>query len=699
MKKAADFLVEIGTEELPPKALNGLMEAFAAGIRSGLEEQRLGFDGLDAYASPRRLAVVVRDLSHAQEDREVEHKGPPIRIAFDDNGEATAAANAFAKKCGVPVDALGRSQTGKGEWLTHKAVEHGRTAAELLPEISASALGSLPIPKPMRWGDSDTEFVRPVHWVVMLHGSDVIEGRLLGVATGNQTRGHRFHAPQPLTITRASDYPEILEDNAFVVADVAERKRRIAKAVAEAAEECGGVAVGSDALFDEVTALVEWPVALTGSFDEAFLELPREVIVATLTSHQRYFPIADDSGSLLPSFITIANLASLDPGQVRQGNERVIRPRLADAAFFWDADRRIPLADRQAALAGIVYQKGLGTIGDKSARVAALAGRIAAALGADVVPVERAAELAKCDLVTGMVGEFPELQGTMGRYYASEDNEAPEVAAAIGEQYMPRFAGDAIPAGLTGQCVAIADKLDSIAGIFALGKKPSGNRDPFGLRRSALGIVRIVVEAGHDLELPALINAAVGAQPIDATGAVADDIYDYIVERMRAYCLDRDATSAGAITAEMFEAVRARRPASLYDIELRLCAVAAFVALEAAASLAAANKRIGNILRQADYSSADELDASLLSEPAEIGLYEALGAAREAVAPLLAKRDYTETLNRLAALREPVDAFFDDVMVMVDDERVKLNRLALLADVRQQFLDVADISRLSIKST
>ena len=687
---AADLLVEVGTEELPPKALAGLIAAFAENLSDELAGSRLAFDGLTTYASPRRLAAVVAGLALAQDDREVDMKGPPVRIAFDDDGKPQPAALAFARKCGVDVTELGRSSTDKGEWLTYRKVESGVAAAAVLPALIERVLRGLPVPRPMRWGDSDTEFVRPIHWVVLVHGDAVVPGTVLGVTTGAATRGHRFMSPGSLTIERPADYPSILEKG-FVLADVAERRRRIEQGVADAAAECGGRAVTSDALLDEVTALVEWPVAITGRFDDRFLELPREVIVATLTSHQRYFPIEDDGGRLLPSFVTIANLVSRDPDRVRDGNERVIRPRLADAAFFWDTDRRTPLAERQEALDGVVYQKGLGSIGDRSSRIADLAARIAGSLDVAEAPVRRAAMLAKCDLLTGMVGEFPELQGVMGRYYAQADGEADEVATAIAEHYLPRFAGDAIPAGGVGRSVAIAEKLDAICGAFAIGKKPSGNRDPFGLRRSALGIVRIVVEGRLELNLNDLIGAAVAAQSVDAADDVESLVYAYVIDRMRAYCLEREELSV-----EMFEAVRARAPASLLDFDLRLDAVAAFVGLDAADALAAADKRIANILRQAGYRERAALDTELLAEAAERALHEALEDARSAVTPLFEARSYAEALSRLAALRGPVDTFFDDVMVMVDDEKLKTNRLTLLAELRDLFLNVADISRLSI---
>jgi len=692
MAKTEDLLLEIGTEELPPKALRGLMIALSDGVSAELTSHRLEFADIRAFASPRRLALIVSRLAGSQPDQDVEHKGPPVKVAFDDKGNPMPAAEAFARKHGVAIADLGRSKTAKGEWLVYAATVPGVSAAELLPGIFEAALAGLPVPRPMRWGASDAEFVRPVHWVVAVHGGETVAGSVLGVTIRDSTRGHRFMAPAELTRINAANYAQRLEDEGFVVADFAERRARVERMVEEAAAACDGRAVVSDALFDEVTALVEWPVAITGRFDEAFLELPREVIVATLTNHQRYFPVAREDGSLLPAFITLANLESKDPEQVRRGNERVIQPRLADAAFFWATDRKTSLEDRVSQLDQVVYQKGLGSVADKTVRVAALASHIAAELGADPVPVERAARLAKCDLITGLVGEFPELQGTMGRYYALADGEPADVADAIGEQYLPGFAGDRIAAGEAGRILSVAERVDTLCGIFALGKKPSGNRDPFGLRRAALGIVRTIVEGGLELDLPRIIDASFEAQPVAGEAGLGALVYDYIVDRMRAYCIERDG-----VTAEMFEAVRVRQPKSLLDFTARLGAVAAFVNLESAGSLSAANKRIGNILRKADEHAPGNPDRSLLRESSEKALFEALQEARSAVGPMLDDREYTAALTRLADLRKPVDQFFDDVMVMADDVAVRRNRLALLAALHEQFLNVADVSRLSIK--
>jgi len=694
MSKAADFLVEIGTEELPPKALRSLMEAFGDNLTAAVDDARLARGDVHAYASPRRLAVLIESLAMRQEDRSVDLKGPPVKVAFDDDGNPKPAAIAFAKKCGVGVDELGRETTDKGEWLVHSAVEPGGLAGDLMPGLIEAVLGALPIPRRMRWGAGDIEFVRPVHWIVMLHGKDIVEAPIMGIPAGRASRGHRVHAPGPVDIASPALYLEVLEQDGRVIADFERRRDLVRDGVTAAATEAGGQVVDGESLYDEVAALVEWPVPLVGRFDEEYLALPRETVVSTLTGHQRYFPVANTAGELLPRFVTVANLESRDPGQVREGNERVIRPRLADAAFFWDSDRRTHLAARVPALAEVVYQRGLGSLHDKSGRVTALAEWLAGALDVNQATVARAALLAKCDLLTGMVGEFPELQGTMGRYYALADGEPEAVATAIGEHYQPRFAGDELPGSPAGQLLAVADKLDTLAGVFSIGKKPSGNRDPFGLRRSALGIVRILIERGLDIDLKATIAKAVSLQPPGKADAPAleDELYGFITERLRRYYLDRDA----GLATETFDAVIARAPASLVDFDRRLAAVQAFMRLEQAASLAAANKRIANILRQAGDPQGLEVNPKLLTEDAEKSLYGVLESARETVAPMLAGRDYAAVLGELAGLRETVDRFFDDVMVMADDDAIKINRLALLGALRAMFLDVADISRLSI---
>ncbi|MDA1064166.1 MAG: glycine--tRNA ligase subunit beta [Proteobacteria bacterium] len=694
MSKVRDFLVEIGTEELPPKALRSLMDAFAESLVAAIDDARLEHGPAHRYASPRRLAVMIEALAGEQPSRRVTQKGPPVSVALDASGKLTAAGSAFAKKCGVLPADLTRTISDKGEWLSCEIIERGQTTAELLPGLVEAALAALPIPRRMRWGDGDAAFVRPVHWVVMLHGATVIKAEILGIKTGNKTRGHRFMAGAPLRIAQPADYLTELETSGYVLADFEQRRELVKQGVEAAAKAVRGTVVDGESLYDEVASLVEWPVPITGSFDASYLKLPREVVVSTLTGHQRYFPVADKQGALLPHFITIANIESSDPQQVRRGNERVVHPRLADAAFFWDSDRRISLAARHDSLREVVYQHGLGSLADKSARIAALAKWIAMELGVAPNNVLRAAMLSKCDLISGLVGEFPDLQGTMGRYYAQHDGEPDAVADAIGEHYLPRFAGDALPAATDGQILALADRLDTLAGIFSVDKKPSGNRDPFGLRRAALGVVRILVECRLDLDLAAMIRVAAEAQPVGKIGAadVQAELLTYVSERLRRYFLDRDT----GLAAETFDAVLVREPSSLVDFELRLLAVQAFIGLDSASSLAAANKRIANILKQAGEPGAATVNEKLLREDAELALWDALKAARDSQPPLLERREYTAALNELAKLRGVVDAFFDGVMVMADDKGVRSNRLALLTELRELFLNVADISRLAV---
>jgi len=691
MVERADFLVEIGTEELPPKALADLSSAFHDGVVARLAEARLAHGNVRSYAAPRRLALKVEALQVAQEDEEKTLTGPPTRVAVVD-GEYTKAGLKFAESAGIPVDALTTVVNERGEYLCATVVVKGRPAAEILPGIVEGALAQLPIPKRMRWGSSDAEFVRPVHWLVMLLGAELVPCTVLDTPAGRSTRGHRFHAPQPIELADAAQYPERLEREGRVLADFASRRERI-RAQAEAeATAAGGHLVLDPALLDEVTALVEWPVPVCGRFEERFLELPEEVLIATLQDHQRYFPIRGDDGRLLPKFITVSNLESRDPDVVRAGNERVVRPRLADAAFFWTQDGATALAERIGGLDRVVFQMKLGSMGDKARRVARLARSLAEPAGARADEAERAALLAKCDLLTSMVGEFPELQGTMGRYYATADGEPTEVCAAIEEQYLPRFAGDRLPGTPAGRALAIADKLDTIAGIFAIGQKPTGNKDPFGIRRAALGVLRILVECGLDLDLDALVRDALAAQPVEAGEGMAEEVLDYLMDRLRGYYAEGGAGLRAGHDA--FTAVLARRPTSMVDFQERLRAVVEFSGLGAAAALAAANKRIANILRQAEGQAEAAPHADLLREPAERALHEAVESLSETVEPLVADRAYREALEKLSGLRPVVDTFFDEVLVMDPDEAVRRNRLALLARLRGLFMGIADVSRL-----
>ncbi len=689
-----DFLVEIGTEELPPLALPELERAFADGIRNGLKEAGLPLGDLHSFATPRRLAVLVHELATSQPAQAIKLKGPPVSAAFGKDGAPTAAATKFAEKCGVAVSALTRISEGKGEFLFFEGTKPGLATAALLPAIVQRSLDALPIPKRMRWGDSEAEFVRPVHWLVMLFGNDVVPARTLDTDAGRHTRGHRFMGKrEPLELASPADYSKVLFDD-YVIADFAARRERIRERVAEAGEKLRGHTLIDAELLDEVTALVEWPDAVAGNFEARFLDLPREVLISTLQEHQRYFPVETRDGKLLAHFVTVSNIRSRDSAKVQAGNERVVRPRLSDAAFFYAQDRKQKLADRVPALDAVTFQAKLGSIGDKVRRVTKLAGETALLIDADRAQSERAATLAKCDLLSNMVGEFPELQGIMGRYYALADGEPVEVANAIDEHYMPRGAGGQLPGAGVGVAVSLADKLDTLAGIFSIGQKPSGTKDPFGLRRAAIGVLRIAIEKELDIDLRALVDRACELQPVKSE-KVSEELWQYILERLRAYLLD--AGNAGAVagaTTEMFDAVNASAPVSPLDFGARLAALVKFLGLPEAASLTAANKRISNILKKAEVGARGTVDATLLREPAEKALQEAVAAIVGDVTRALDKRDYGTALTRLATLRPTVDAFFDAVMVNAEDPALRRNRLALLSELRGLFARIADLSYL-----
>lgn len=687
-----DFLFELGTEELPPKSLFSLARSLADGVVKGLDAASIKHGDAQWFATPRRLAVRIAGVADHQPDQEIRRQGPGIANAFDGSGQPTKAAVGFATSCGVAVDQLQQVDGPKGRVLLFVGTKKGEATTALLPSIVTAALDALPIARRMRWGAGEQEFVRPVHWAVMLFGASVVEAEILGIRTGKHTRGHRFHAPQELTIPSPSKYSDVLLEKGYVLADVTQRRERIRQEVTQLAQSLNGHAVIEDALLDEVTALVEWPVALAGRFDERYLQLPQEVPIATMQDHQRYFPVRTAEGKLLNAFITVANIQSRDPDKVRDGNERVVRPRLADAAFFWDSDRRERLEARRDALEAVTFQAKLGSLYDKSVRVASLATRIAESIGGQSALAQRAAELSKCDLLSAMVGEFPELQGLMGKYYAQHDGEDAEVAAAIEEQYWPRFAGDRVPQTKTGIALSIADKLDTIAGIFCIGQKPSGTRDPFGLRRAALGVLRTIIEHGLDLDLRQLIEVAVSLQPVEAPAGVAEEIWSYVMERLRSFYLENAA--GRTITTEMFDAVLASKPHSPMDIDARLRALEGFLHLPAAASLASANKRIVNILRKAPDGISGAVDTHRLEDPVERQLFDHVVSMERAVNPLFSRREYTHALTQLASLREDVDRFFDSVMVMAEDADVRANRLGLLVRLRGLFLQVADLSRL-----
>ena len=684
---ANTFLIELGVEELPPSAIDSLSDALAEGIRRGLAEAEVTFNAVRAYATPRRLAVQVTELTDKQPDREVERRGPALAAAFKD-GQPTKAAEGFARSCGVEVGDLIHLETDKGTWLGYRERQRGEATTALLPAIVDKAISALPVPKNMRWGASRVEFSRPVHWLVMLYGGEVVEAEALGLKAGRITRGHRFHAPEPIELGHADAYLEALEQ-AWVLADRELRRERIREQVLAEAEVHEAQAVIDETLLTEVSGLVEWPVALTGSFDERFLEVPSECLISSMKANQKYFHLLDEQGRLRPQFITISNIDSRDPQLVIEGNEKVIRPRLADAAFFFDTDRKQPLAARIGGLASVVFQQQLGTLADKAHRSAAVAAFIAGRIGGDVAQARRAAELAKCDLVTEMVLEFPELQGIMGRYYATHDGEPAEVAQALEEQYLPRFAGDEIPASSTGQALALADRLDTLTGIFGIGQRPSGTKDPFALRRAAIGVLNILIKAELDLDLRELLElAAAQHQELPYAENLVEEVLGYMLDRFRAWGQDE------GIPAEVYLAVRARPVTKPLDFARRTRAVHAFTQREEAAALAAANKRVSNILAKQADEVGSQVDAKLLQEAAEQALFDAVSSSRERVMPLFAEGRYREALDILADLRAPVDGFFDDVMVMADDDAIRRNRLALLAQLQALFLEVADIALL-----
>ena len=694
----SDLLAEIGAEELPPQGLAGLSEAFAGAVRDGLARAGLGCRAVEPFATPRRLALIARGVPDRVAGRTRERRGPAVAAAFDGAGQPTRAALGFARSCGVDVGDLDRLSTPKGDWLAHRVAEPPRPASDLVPGVIEAALAELPVARRMRWGSGEAEFVRPVHWLVLLLGPEVVDATILGVRSGRETRGHRFHHPDPIPLADPAEYVEKLRRPGRVIASFGERRRLVGGLVAEAAGGLDGRAVADGALLDEVTALVEWPTAVTGRFEERFLDLPRGVITATLQGHQRYFPVEDEHGRLRASFITISNLESRRPEAVRAGNERVVRPRLEDAAFFLRSDRERPLPERRTALEGVVFQEKLGSMAAKSDRVAALVRRVARAAApapAETAAAVRAAGLYKCDLVTAMVGEFPDLQGYMGACYAREAGEPDAVAVAIKESYLPRFAGDAIPRTPAGRALALAERLDTLAGIFGIGLGPTGDRDPFALRRSALGALRILVEGEIDADLEALLRAAVEGygEVLDAgRESLAGEVFEFVVERLRGW---------SEAPPDVFAAVHARRPVRPLDFVRRMRAVQSFRALPEAASLAAANKRIANLLRQvaeidpgAPRRRRSEVDRALFTDPVEDRLASQVLAVAPEVEAMLARGDYTEAMSALAGLRTGVDDFFDRVQVMTDDPAVRGNRLALLARIGDLFLETADISRL-----
>ncbi|AZI13610.1 glycine--tRNA ligase subunit beta [Avibacterium paragallinarum] len=682
------FLAEIGTEELPPKALKKLAVAFKDNVEQELTQASLAFDAVEWFASPRRLAVKVLGVAEAQPSKEVEKRGPAVAAAFDAEGKPTKAAEGWARGCGISVDQAERLVTDKGEWLIHRAVIEGQPTKNLLLGIISNALAKLPIPKTMRWGDKSEQFVRPVHTVTLLFGDELIEGEILGVASGKTIRGHRFLGEQEFNIDNADQYPEILEQKGSVIADFERRKAIILENSQQKATALGGVADIEESLLDEVTALVEFPNVLTAKFEERFLAVPAEALVYTMKGDQKYFPIYDKNGKLLPHFIFVSNINPQDPTAIIEGNEKVVRPRLTDAEFFFKTDLKQRLEDNLPRLKTVLFQQQLGTLFDKTKRIEKLSGEIAAQIGADVAKAERAGLLSKCDLMTNMVFEFTDTQGVMGMHYARHDGEDEEVAVALNEQYMPRFAGDELPHSLVACAVALADKLDTLTGIFGIGQHPKGDKDPFALRRAALGVLRIIVEKKLPLDLTDLVKKSTALFGDKLTNSnVVDYVVDFMLGRFRAWYQEE------GIAVDVIQAVLARRPTRPADFDARVRAVAHFRTLDAAEALAAANKRVSNILAKAE-GEIGEIHLDRCVEPEEKALAESVLALQSEVQPLIAKGDYVAVLDKLANLRQPVDNFFEKVMVNAEDPQLRQNRLAIFKTLQGLFLQVADISLL-----
>ena len=683
-----NFLVEIGTEELPPKALKTLATSFADNVEAELNQAGLSFDKIEWFAAPRRLAVKVLNLSTQQPSKEIEKRGPAVSAAFDAEGKPTKAAEGWARGCGITVEQAERIATDKGEWLVHRAKIEGQPTKNLLNDIVANALAKLPIPKPMRWADKTVQFIRPVHTVTMLLGDELIEGEILGVASARTICGHRFLGEKEFEIQHADQYPQLLREKGSVVADFNERKAEILAKSQAKATALGGVADIEESLLEEVTSLVEYPNVLAAKFEERFLEVPAEALVYTMKGDQKYFPIYDKDGKLLPYFIFVSNINPEDPTAIIEGNEKVVRPRLTDAEFFFKTDLKQKLVDRLPRLETVLFQQQLGTLKDKTDRIEQLAGEIAKQIGADEAKAKRAGLLSKCDLMTNMVFEFTDTQGVMGMHYARHDGEDEEVAVALNEQYMPRFAGDKLPKSLVASAVALADKFDTLTGIFGIGQAPKGSADPFALRRAALGALRIIVEKNLPLDLEDLVkkSAALFGDKLTNQNVVAD-VVDFMLGRFRAWYQDE------GIAVDVIQAVLARRPTRPADFDARVRAVSHFRTLDSAEALAAANKRVSNILAKAD-AAIGEINLTACVEPAEKALAEAVLALRTEVQPLIAQGDYTTVLDKLANLRVPVDSFFDNVMVNAEDPALRQNRLAILNTLQGLFLQVADISVL-----
>ena len=682
------LLIELGTEELPPKSLKMLATTFYSQIKEQLDNAKLNYSDIKWFATPRRFAVKVTELDAQQQDKVVEKRGPAVNVAFDEAGNPSKAAEGWARSNGISVDQAERLVTDKGEWLLHKATVTGKSVAELIPDMVNTALNKLPIPKPMRWGSSRTQFIRPVHTLVLMYGSDIIAGDALGVASGNTVMGHRFHGHGLLSLSHADEYEEALLA-ANVIVDYQKRQDIILEQAKKAADDLSGSALIDADLLEEVTSLVEWPVTLVGTFDEAFLQVPAEPLIYSMKDHQKYFPVEDNQGNLLNKFIFVSNIESKDPQQVIFGNEKVIRPRLADAEFFFKTDKKQSLESRLASLESVLFQKQLGTLKDKSERIAALSAEVAAVLSENKDHAHRAGLLSKTDLMSEMVLEFPQVQGTMGKYYARHDGEEEAIAQALEDQYRPRFAGDALPQGNIGCSVAIADKIDSLVGIFGINQPPKGDKDPFALRRAAIGLIRIIIEKSLPLDIADLVNKSISLYGDKISNEnTAQDVIAFVMGRFKAFYQEQD------IAVDIISAVLAKSPTAPLDFEKRIKAVSFFRGLEESSALAAANKRVGNILAKFDGELYATFNGDLAQEEAEKQLASAYQAVETELMPLMEQQDYQAALSTLAKLKTPIDAFFDNVMVMADDEAIKTNRLTLLAAIRARFLAIADISVL-----
>ncbi len=687
--RTENLLIEVGTEELPPKSLAKLAVAFKDNIHAQFSDNDFEFSNINWYASPRRLAVMVENLVEYQADKTVEKRGPAVSAAFDSDGNPTKAAQGWAKSNGIQVEQAERLKTDKGEWLLFKAEVKGKSVTHLVAELTEKALKGLPIPKPMRWGQSSTQFIRPIHTMTLLYGTDLLDGKVLGIQSDRLIKGHRFHSDEPFSLDNANDYLTQLEKH-YVLADHEQRKAKVLQQVEAAAKAEGAIADINPELLDEVTSLVEWPVALTASFDQAFLAVPKEALIYTMKDDQKYFPLLDQNGDLKSRFVFVTNIESKDPQAIISGNEKVIRPRLADAEFFFNTDKKQTLGSRLESLKTILFQKQLGTLFEKSERIASLAQTIATMLKVDPALAHRAGLLCKTDLMTNMVMEFPDVQGVMGMHYARADGEPELVALAQNEQYMPRFAGDKLPSSDISLCVALADKLDTLVGIFGIGQIPKGDKDPFALRRASIGVLRIIVEKQLELDLVDLVEASIQTfgDKIKTDG-LNPAVTDFVLARFKAWYAEQ------GVNASVVQAVLINRPTRPADFAARIEAVKSFKSLDVAPALAAANKRVANILSKNADISADKVEPSLLVEPAEIALADAVKLTEAKIQPALEQSDYAAVLTELALLKEPIDAFFENVMVMADDQDTKINRVSLLANLRSLFLCCADISVLN----